>query len=143
MRHGEREDNTNCGGFDYRAEGVHVIKTGKLSVALCHETRFEALNGSIRKKFSPKNPFGIAYISSGGSRNKIPSVIYLKRLHFIIHGNKPSYVFGSRFKSLRLRGGKQDMNQWSRLHKAEMSRMPCLENSRFGTSNHGMRAGRS
>ena len=26
MRHGKREDNTNCGSFDYRAEGVRVIK---------------------------------------------------------------------------------------------------------------------
>ena len=75
--------------------------------------------------------------------NKIPSVIYLKRLHFIIHGSKPSWVFGSGFESLRLRGGKQCMNQWSRLHKAEMNRMSCLENSRFGTSNLGMRARRS
>ena len=58
MRHDEREDNTNCGGFDYKAEGVRVIKNEKLSVALCNEARFEALNGSIRKKFSPKNPFG-------------------------------------------------------------------------------------
>ena len=35
VRHSEREDNMNCGGFDDRAEGVLVIKTGKLSVALC------------------------------------------------------------------------------------------------------------
>ena len=95
MRHSEREDNMNCGGFDDRAEGVLVIKTGKLSVALCNEAHFEALNGSIRKKFSSKNPFGTNNISIGGPRNKIPSVICLKRLDFVIHGSKPSWVFGS------------------------------------------------
>ena len=36
MRHDKREDNTNCGGFDDRDEGGHVIKTRKLSVALCN-----------------------------------------------------------------------------------------------------------
>ena len=75
MRHSERGDNTNCGGFDNRAEGVCVVKTGKLSVALCNEACFEALNGSIEKKFSPKNPFGIDSIIIGGPRDKIPSMI--------------------------------------------------------------------
>ena len=143
MRHGEREDNMNCGGFDHKVEGVRVIKTKKLSIAFCHEMRFEALNGSIIKKFSSKNPFGTDYISIGGPRNKIPSVIYLNRLHFIIHGSKPSWVFGSGFKSLRLKDSKRCMNQWSRLHKVDMSRMSCLENFKFGTSNNGMRAERS
>ena len=95
MRHGEREDNTNCGGFDYRAEGVRVIKTKKLSVALCNEACFEALNGSIGKKFSPKNPFGTDNINIGGPRDKIPSMICLKRLYLTIHVRKPSWVFGS------------------------------------------------
>ena len=92
MRHGEREDNT---GFDYEDEGVRVIKTGKLSVALFNEARFEALNESIEKKFRPKNPFGTDNISIGGPRNKIPSMICLKRLYLVIHGSKPSWVFGN------------------------------------------------
>ena len=72
MRHGEREDNTNCGGFDYRAEGVRVIKTKKSSVALCNEARFEALNGSIGKIVRKTHLEPIILILEGrGTRSQV------------------------------------------------------------------------
>jgi hypothetical protein len=80
------EDCANCSKFDNRTESFVIVDAGLLSEAAEDPTCPVAVQRAISMEFMFKNPFAGDYISLGGARNKIPSMICHEGSKFFFHG---------------------------------------------------------
>jgi hypothetical protein len=80
-----RENCSDSGRFDDRAESLTIINPMLLSKTAKDPTSLVAIKSTIRKKLVPKYPFSSDHISTCRPGNKRPRVIGLQSYEFFTH----------------------------------------------------------
>jgi hypothetical protein len=92
LHHGERENDTNCGRLNHRAEGVFVVNAMTLLEPFGNETCFEALDAAVKVVLDLEHPTTVNEIDVGRCRNKTPGLIAMEGIEFSVHGSPPPWI---------------------------------------------------
>ncbi|KAL2656120.1 hypothetical protein AAZV13_04G103300 [Glycine max] len=91
MTHGcHSKKQTNSGDFSHRRKGVTLIKAINLSITFSYQSNLKPINLTIRPNFNCIDPSTTHSLLARWKRNKFPSTIIFKGLHFINHSLLPS-----------------------------------------------------
>ncbi|GMP58789.1 hypothetical protein CsSME_00022334 [Camellia sinensis var. sinensis] len=111
----------------HRRKGLQVINSIGLGVAFSYQASLKSLNSSIRKILSSINSTTTHNRFARWQRGKVPGLILMKSMHFLIHGRLPtrdghSLQIGARNGNTRQATSKRVKIRREAIIKNEMSK---------------------